>query len=141
MDERELSALKNKYDIVGNDPALNRALSVAVTVAPADDLTVLIFGESGSGKDVIPRIIHQNSPRRNGKYFAVNCGAIAEGTIDSELFGHEKGAFTGAVDTRKGYFEEAVITKIFSNLFNSVVFLCFCSSINLISIFLIYLRA
>lgn len=107
MDERELSALKNKYDIVGNDPALNRALSVAVTVAPADDLTVLIFGESGSGKDVIPRIIHQNSPRRNGKYFAVNCGAIAEGTIDSELFGHEKGAFTGAVDTRKGYFEEA----------------------------------
>ena len=107
MDERELNALKNKYDIVGNDPALNRALSVAVTVAPADDLTVLIFGESGSGKDVIPRIIHQNSPRRNGKYFAVNCGAIAEGTIDSELFGHEKGAFTGAVDTRKGYFEEA----------------------------------
>ena len=107
MDERELTALKNKYDIVGNDPALNRALSVAVTVAPADDLTVLIFGESGSGKDVIPRIIHQNSPRRNGKYFAVNCGAIAEGTIDSELFGHEKGAFTGAVETRKGYFEEA----------------------------------
>lgn len=107
MDERDLTALKNKYDIVGNDPALNRALRVAVTVAPADDLTVLICGESGSGKDVLPKIIHQNSPRKNGKYFAVNCGAIAEGTIDSELFGHEKGAFTGAVETRKGYFEEA----------------------------------
>lgn len=107
MEERDLTALKNKYDIVGNDPALLRALRVAVTVAPADDLTVLVSGESGVGKDVIPRIIHQNSPRKNGKYFAVNCGAIAEGTIDSELFGHEKGAFTSAIETRKGYFEEA----------------------------------
>lgn len=107
MEERDLTALKNKYDIVGNDPALLRALRVAVTVAPADDLTVLVSGESGVGKDVIPRIIHQNSPRKSGKYFAVNCGAIAEGTVDSELFGHEKGAFTSAIETRKGYFEEA----------------------------------
>jgi len=107
MDERDLTALKNKYDIIGNDPALNRALRVAVTVAPADDLAVLISGESGVGKDVIPKIIHQNSPRKTGKYFAINCGAIAEGTIDSELFGHEKGAFTSAIETRKGYFEEA----------------------------------
>ncbi len=107
MEERDLIALKNKYDIIGNDPALNRAINVALAVAPADDLTVLICGESGTGKDVFPKIIHQNSPRKNGKYFAVNCGAIAEGTVDSELFGHEKGAFTSAIETRKGYFEEA----------------------------------
>ena len=106
MDSQELQRLKNKYDIIGNDAALNRALETAVAVAPTD-LTVLITGESGVGKENIPKIIHQNSPRRNGKYFAVNCGAIPEGTIDSELFGHEKGSFTGAVETRKGYFEEA----------------------------------
>lgn len=107
MEERDLTSLKNKYDIVGNDPALNYALDIALKVAPADDLTVMITGESGVGKDIIPKIIHQNSPRRSGKYLAINCGAIAEGTVDSELFGHEKGAFTGAIEMRKGYFEEA----------------------------------
>ena len=106
MNANELQSLKNKYDIVGNDPALNRALEIAVAVAPTD-ITVLITGESGVGKENIPRIIHQNSRRRTGKYFAINCGAIPEGTVDSELFGHEKGSFTGAIDTRKGYFEEA----------------------------------
>ena len=106
MDTQELQKLKNRYDIIGNDPALNRALETAVAVAPTD-LTVLISGESGVGKENIPKIIHQNSLRKNGKYFAVNCGGIPEGTINSELFGHEKGAFTGAVETRKGYFEEA----------------------------------
>ena len=106
MDAQELQKLKNRYDIIGNDPALNRALETAVAVAPTD-LTVLISGESGVGKENIPKIIHQNSLRRNGKYFAVNCGGIPEGTINSELFGHEKGAFTGATETRKGYFEEA----------------------------------
>lgn len=106
MDAQELQKLKNRYDIIGNDPALNRALETAVAVAPTD-LTVLISGESGVGKENIPKIIHQNSLRRNGKFFAVNCGGIPEGTINSELFGHEKGAFTGATETRKGYFEEA----------------------------------
>lgn len=103
----DLSILKNKYDIIGNSDELNRALSIAITIAPADSLSVLVCGESGVGKDIIPKIIHQNSPRKNAKFFAVNCGAIAEGTIDSELFGHEKGAFTGAIEQRKGYFEEA----------------------------------
>ena len=106
MTNQELQSLKNKYDIIGNDPALNRALEVAVKVAPID-MTVLVIGESGVGKENIPRIIHQNSPRKRGRYFAINCGAIPEGTVDSELFGHEKGAFTGANDMRKGYFEEA----------------------------------
>lgn len=106
MDAQELQRLKNKFDIIGNDPALNRALEMAVAVARTD-LTVLVTGESGVGKENIPNIIHQFSRRRTEKYFAVNCGAIAEGTIDSELFGHEKGSFTGAVDSRKGYFEEA----------------------------------
>lgn len=106
MTNLELQSLKNKYDIIGNDPALNRALEVAVTVAPTD-ITVLVSGESGVGKENIPRIIHQNSPRKRGKYFAINCGAIPEGTIDSELFGHEKGSFTGANEMRRGYFEEA----------------------------------
>ncbi len=106
MDSQELQRLKNKYDIIGNDAALNRALETAVAIAPTD-LTVLITGESGVGKENIPKIIHQSSLRKNAKYFAVNCGAIPEGTIDSELFGHEKGAFTGAVETRKGYFQEA----------------------------------
>ena len=106
MTNQELQNLKNKYDIIGNDPALNRALEIAVAVAPTD-ITVLVSGESGVGKENIPRIIHQNSPRRRGKYFAINCGAIPEGTIDSELFGHEKGSFTGANEMRRGYFEEA----------------------------------
>ena len=106
MTNQELQILKNKYDIIGNDPALNRALEVAVSVAPTD-ISVLVTGESGVGKENIPRIIHQLSPRRRGKYFAINCGAIPEGTVDSELFGHEKGSFTGAVEMRRGYFEEA----------------------------------
>ena len=106
MTNQELQTLKNKFDIIGNDPALNRALEIAVAVAPTD-ITVLVTGESGVGKENIPKIIHQNSPRRRGKYFAINCGAIPEGTVDSELFGHEKGSFTGANEMRKGYFEEA----------------------------------
>ena len=106
MTNQELQSLKNKYDIIGNDPALNRALEVAVAVAPTD-ISVLVTGESGVGKENIPRIIHQNSSRKNAKYFAINCGAIPEGTIDSELFGHEKGSFTGANEMRRGYFEEA----------------------------------
>ena len=106
MTNNELQSLKNKFDIIGNDPALNRALEIAVAVAPTD-ITVLVSGESGVGKENIPRIIHQNSRRKNGKYFAINCGAIPEGTIDSELFGHEKGSFTGANEMRRGYFEEA----------------------------------
>ena len=106
MTNQELQSLKNRYDIIGNNPALNRALEVAVAVAPTD-ITVLVTGESGVGKENIPKIIHQNSPRKRGKYFAINCGAIPEGTIDSELFGHEKGSFTGAHEMRRGYFEEA----------------------------------
>ena len=106
MDSQELQRLKNKYDIVGNDPGLNRAIETAVAVAPTD-LTVLITGESGVGKENIPQIIHQHSRRRTGRYLAVNCGAIPEGTINAELFGHEKGSFTGAIGERKGYFEEA----------------------------------
>ena len=106
MTNQELQTLKNKFDIIGNDPALNRALEIAVAVAPTD-MTVLVTGESGVGKENIPRIIHQNSSRKRGKYFAINCGAIPEGTIDSELFGHEKGSFTGANEMRRGYFEEA----------------------------------
>lgn len=106
MDAQDLQRLKNKFDIVGNDPGLIHALETAVAVAPTD-LTVLITGESGVGKEVIPQIIHQFSRRKTGKYLAVNCGAIPEGTINAELFGHEKGAFTGAIGERKGYFEEA----------------------------------
>lgn len=106
MDAQELQKLKNKYDIIGNDASLNRALETAVKFAPTD-LTVLITGESGVGKENVSRIIHQYSARRNGKFFVVNCGAIPEGTINSELFGHVKGAFTGATETRAGYFEEA----------------------------------
>ncbi|MCQ2177153.1 MAG: sigma-54 dependent transcriptional regulator [Bacteroidales bacterium] len=106
MDSQDLQKLKNKYDIIGNDPALARALETAVAIAPTD-LTALIQGESGVGKEVIPRIIHDNSRRRGGRFLAVNCGAIPEGTINAELFGHEKGAFTGAIGERKGYFEEA----------------------------------
>jgi transcriptional regulator with PAS, ATPase and Fis domain len=102
----ELQNLKQRFDIIGNDPALMRALEIAVQVANTD-LSVLVTGESGVGKEVIPQIIHQNSARKHGTYIAVNCGAIPEGTIDSELFGHEKGSFTGAYETRKGYFETA----------------------------------
>lgn len=102
----EVLAAKQRLGIVGNSPALMQAIERAVKVAPVD-LSVLITGESGSGKEFFPRIIHQGSARRHGRYIAVNCGAIPEGTIDSELFGHEKGSFTGAIATRKGYFEEA----------------------------------
>ena len=102
----ELNQIKQRFGIIGNDEALDRAIGIARQVA-ATDLSVLITGESGVGKEVIPQIIHNNSPRKHGVYIAVNCGAIPEGTIDSELFGHEKGSFTGATDTRKGYFEEA----------------------------------
>jgi len=106
MDTQELQRIKNAFDIVGNDAALNRALETAAAVAPTD-LTVLITGESGVGKEALPQIIHKMSRRKNAKYLAVNCGAIPPGTINAELFGHEKGAFTGAVGERKGYFEEA----------------------------------
>jgi len=101
-----LQTVKNRFGIIGNSDALNRALDVAVQVAPTD-ITVLITGESGTGKENMPKIIHNYSTRKHHEYIAVNCGAIPEGTIDSELFGHEKGAFTGATDSRKGYFEVA----------------------------------
>ena len=102
----DLQKVKQRYGIVGNSPELNRSIDVALQIAPTD-LSALIIGESGVGKEFFPQIIHQNSARKHGPYFAVNCGAIPEGTIDSELFGHEKGAFTGAVGERKGYFEVA----------------------------------
>ncbi|MFR9634578.1 MAG: sigma-54 factor interaction domain-containing protein, partial [Rikenellaceae bacterium] len=102
----ELSALKQRFGIIGHSELLNRALEVALRVAPTD-LTVLVSGESGVGKEFFPQVIHAHSSRKHNKYIAVNCGAIPEGTIDSELFGHEKGAFTGAVEMRRGYFEEA----------------------------------
>ena len=106
MNIEEIQRMKQRFRIIGNSPELNRAIDVAIQVAPTD-LTVLITGESGSGKDVFPRIIHDNSLRKTRKYLAVNCGAIPEGTIDSELFGHIKGAFTNAISDRKGYFGEA----------------------------------
>ncbi len=102
----DLQTIKQRFEIIGNSTGLNRAIEVAVQVAPTD-LSVLITGESGVGKEIFPQIIHQFSSRKHGKYIAVNCGAIPEGTIDSELFGHEKGAFTGALSDRKGYFQEA----------------------------------
>lgn len=102
----DLTSIKNRFGIIGNSEALNRALEVALRVAPTD-LSVLVTGESGVGKEFFPQVIHAYSARKHNKYIAVNCGAIPEGTIDSELFGHEKGAFTGAVEARKGYFEEA----------------------------------
>lgn len=102
----DVSQIKQRFGIIGNSPELDRAIEVAYQVA-GTDLSVLITGESGVGKEVIPQVIHQNSPRKHSDYIAVNCGAIPEGTIDSELFGHEKGSFTGAIETRKGYFEEA----------------------------------
>lgn len=106
MDQNNLIAIKQRYGIIGHDAALDRAIDIAVQVAKTD-LTVLITGESGSGKENFSKIIHDNSLRKHGRYIAVNCGAIPEGTIDSELFGHEKGSFTGASEARKGYFEEA----------------------------------
>jgi transcriptional regulator with PAS, ATPase and Fis domain len=101
-----VQAIKQRFGIIGNDPALNRAIEKAIQVAPTD-ISVLVTGESGVGKESIPKIIHSLSHRKHGKYIAVNCGAIPEGTIDSELFGHEKGAFTGATASRNGYFEVA----------------------------------
>ena len=102
----DLQALKNKYDIIGNDPALNEALETAVKFAPTG-LSVLIQGESGTGKENVARIIHQYSPRRQAQFFVVNCGALPKELVNSELFGHVRGSFTGAVDNRKGYFEDA----------------------------------
>ena len=101
-----VQAIKQRFEIIGNDPKLNRAIEKAIQVAPTD-ISVLVVGESGVGKESVPKIIHSLSHRKHGKYIAVNCGAIPEGTIDSELFGHEKGAFTGATSTREGYFEVA----------------------------------
>lgn len=103
MNTSELQKIKLRYNIVGNSDELNRALDVALQVAPTD-LSVLIIGESGVGKEIIPKVIHDNSPRKREKYFAINCGSIPEGTIDSELFGHEKGSFTGAIGESEGYF-------------------------------------
>jgi transcriptional regulator with PAS, ATPase and Fis domain len=102
----EVQQVKQRFGIIGNAPLLNRALKVATVVAPTD-ISVLVTGESGTGKEIIPQVIHQLSPRKHNEYIAVNCGAIPEGTIDSELFGHEKGSFTGASGSRKGYFEVA----------------------------------
>lgn len=106
MEKPDILKIKQRFGIIGNSGGLNRAIDIAVQVAPTD-LSVLITGESGVGKEVMPQIIHQFSTRKHGTYIAVNCGAIPEGTIDSELFGHEKGSFTGAYESRKGYFEEA----------------------------------
>jgi transcriptional regulator with PAS, ATPase and Fis domain len=103
---KDLQNIKQRFGIIGNDESLNRAIDIAVQVAPTD-LSVLITGESGTGKEIFPQVIHSYSTRKHGQYIAVNCGAIPEGTIDSELFGHEKGSFTGASDSRKGYFEVA----------------------------------
>lgn len=103
MDTSKLQIIKQRYNVVGNCDALNRALDVTLQVAPTD-LSVLIIGESGVGKEIIPRVIHDNSPRKREKYFAINCGSIPEGTIDSELFGHEKGSYTGAIGESEGYF-------------------------------------
>lgn len=112
MNTTELQKIKQRYNIVGNSDGLNRALDVALQVAPTD-LSVLIIGESGVGKEIIPRVIHDNSPRKKEKYFAINCGSIPEGTIDSELFGHEKGSFTGAIGESDGYFGTANKGTIF----------------------------
>ena len=106
MDTSEIQRVKQQFGIIGNAPELLRAIDTAIQVARTD-LTVLVTGESGAGKEFFPQIIHTNSARKHGKYFAVNCGAIPEGTIDSELFGHVKGAFTDAVSERRGYFSEA----------------------------------
>ena len=112
MNTSELQKIKQRYNIVGNSDGLNRALDIALQVAPTD-LSVLIVGESGVGKEMIPRVIHDNSPRRRERYFAINCGSIPEGTMDSELFGHEKGSFTGAIGESEGYFGTANKGTIF----------------------------
>lgn len=112
MNATELQRIKQRYNIVGNNEQLNHALDVALQVAPTD-LSVLIVGESGVGKEIFPRVIHDNSPRKREKYFAINCGSIPEGTIDSELFGHEKGAYTGAIGESEGYFGVANKGTIF----------------------------
>lgn len=112
MDSKEIQKIKLRFGIVGNAEELHRAIDIAMQVAPTD-LSVLVTGESGVGKEHFPQIIHQNSARKHNKYIAVNCGAIPEGTIDSELFGHVKGAFTGAIDERNGYFAEANNGTIF----------------------------
>ena len=112
MDSKDIQKIKLRFGIVGNAEDLNRAIDIAMQVAPTD-LSVLVTGESGVGKEHFPQIIHQNSARKHNKYIAVNCGAIPEGTIDSELFGHVKGAFTGAIDERNGYFAEANNGTIF----------------------------
>lgn len=112
MNTSEIQKIKQRYNIVGNCEQLNHALDVALQVAPTD-LSVLIIGESGVGKEIIPRVIHDHSPRRREKYFAINCGSIPDGTIDSELFGHEKGAFTGAIGESEGYFGVANKGTIF----------------------------
>ncbi len=104
IDNQDIQSIKNRFGIIGNSPLLNYAIQVGMQVAQTD-MTVLITGESGSGKESFSKIIHQLSARKHGQFIAINCGAIPEGTIDSELFGHEKGSFTGAVDARKGYFE------------------------------------
>ncbi len=103
MDEKTIQQVKQRYSIVGNYEGLNRSIDIAIQVAPTE-LPVLIYGESGVGKEILPRVIHDNSTRKHNKYFAINCGALPEGTIDSELFGHKKGSFTGALDDREGYF-------------------------------------
>ena len=102
----DIKQAKTRFGIIGNDSELIRGINIALQVAPTD-ISVFVYGESGTGKENIPKIIHQNSKRKHSNYVAVNCGAIPEGTIDSELFGHEKGAFTGAHESRKGYFEVA----------------------------------
>ena len=112
MNNSELQKIKQRYNIVGNCDGLDHALDVALQVA-STDLSVLVVGESGVGKEIIPRVIHDNSPRRRERYFAINCGSIPEGTIDSELFGHEKGAYTGAIGESEGYFGVANKGTIF----------------------------
>ena len=106
MNDKIIQQVKQRYGIVGNYEGLNRSIDVAIQVAPTE-LSVLIYGESGVGKEVLPKVIHDNSARKHNKYFAINCGSLPEGTIDSELFGHKKGAFTGALDDREGYFSVA----------------------------------
>ena len=128
MTDKDLQSIKNRYGIIGNTPSLNYALTTATQVSNTD-LTVLISGESGVGKEVFSQIIHSLSTRKHNPFIAINCGAIPEGTIDSELFGHEKGSFTSAVDARKGYFETVSGGTIFLDevliLFKIVLFRVF----------------
>lgn len=124
----DVTAIKQRFEIIGNSPQLDRALDIAAQVA-STDLSVLVTGETGVGKEFIPKIIHANSARKHGNYFAVNCGAIPEGTIDSELFGHRKGSFTGAHEDRMGYFEVADGGTLFLTRWPSCPFprRCACS--------------